>query len=82
MGKPLLDPYLRCKILDETLIGIIGKRSERDLSGLFTHIICIYYIPYALTVHFPITSSVKYQPIFHTSYSRYTTHDVSVQLSK
>ena len=24
--------------------------------------ICIYYIPYTLTVHFPITSSMRYQP--------------------
>ena len=68
MGKPL---HPRCKILDETLIGIIGERSERDLAGLFTQdsrYICIYYIPYALTVHFPITSSMRYQPIFHTLY--------------
>ena len=35
--------------------------------------VCIYtiyfhYIPYALTVHFPITRSERYQPIFYTLY--------------
>ena len=30
--------------------------------------VCIYFIPYVLTVHFPITHSVRYQPIFHTLY--------------
>ena len=27
-----------------------------------------YYIPYVLTVYFPITRSVRYQPVFHTLY--------------
>ena len=30
--------------------------------------ICIYYIPPPLTVHFPMTHSVRYQPILHTLY--------------
>ena len=34
--------------------------------------ICIYYIPPPLTVHFPMTRSVRYQPILHTLY--YTLH--------
>ena len=32
----------------------------------------IYYIPPPLTVHFPMTRSVRYQPILHTLY--YTLH--------
>ena len=28
----------------------------------------IYYIPYVLTVHFPMTLSMRYQPTFHTLY--------------
>ena len=35
-----------------------------------------YYIPYALTVYFPILRSVKYQPIFHTLY--FTLHRARV----
>ena len=35
-------------------------------------IICIYYIPPPLTVHFSMTRSVRYQPILHTLY--YTLH--------
>ena len=35
--------------------------------------ICIYYIPPPLTVHFPMTRSVRYQPILHTLY--YTLHN-------
>ena len=31
--------------------------------SLHIHIFCI---PYALTIHFPITHSMRYQPIFHT----------------
>ena len=27
-----------------------------------------YYIPYVLTVYFPIMYSVRYQPVFHTLY--------------
>ena len=34
--------------------------------------IYIYYIPPPLTVHFPMTRSVRYQPILHTLY--YTLH--------
>ena len=34
--------------------------------------ICIYYIPPPLTVHFSMTRSVRYQPIFNTLY--YTLH--------
>ena len=34
--------------------------------------IYIYYIPPTLTVHFPMTRSVRYQPILHTLY--YTLH--------
>ena len=34
--------------------------------------ICIYYIPPPLTIHFPMTRSVRYQPILHTLY--YTLH--------
>ena len=29
---------------------------------------CVYYIPPPLTVHFPMTRSVRYQPILHTLY--------------
>ena len=32
----------------------------------------IYYLPLPLTVHFPMTRSVRYQPILHTLY--YTLH--------
>ena len=32
----------------------------------------VYYIPPPLTVHFPVTRSVRYQPILHTLY--YTLH--------
>ena len=32
----------------------------------------VYYIPPPLTVHFPMTRSVRYQPILHTLY--YTLH--------
>ena len=31
--------------------------------------IYIYYIPPSLTVHFPMTRSVRYQPILHNLYS-------------
>ena len=34
--------------------------------------IYIYYIPPSLTVHFPMTRSVRYKPILHTLY--YTLH--------
>ena len=30
--------------------------------------IYIYYIPPQLTVHFPMTGSVRYQPVLHTLY--------------
>ena len=36
------------------------------------HDIYIYYIPPPLTVHFPMTRSVRYQPTLHTLY--YTLH--------
>ena len=35
-------------------------------------ILCIYYIPPPLTVHFSMTQSVRYLPILHTIY--YTQH--------
>ena len=35
---------------------------------IFPDILSIYYIPTPLTVHFPMTHSVRYQPIFHTLY--------------
>ena len=37
-----------------------------------TRDIYIYYIPPPLTVHFPMTRSMRYQPILHTLY--YTLH--------
>ena len=41
-------------------------------SNVFWSCIYIYYIPPPLTVHFPMTRSVRYQPILHTLY--YTLH--------
>ena len=52
----------------------MGEASE-TLSGLFnreSQYVYIYYIPPPLTVHFPVTRSVRYQPILHTLY--YTQH--------
>ena len=47
--------------------------SEQDkVIGLVSIYIYIYYIPPPLTVHFPMTRSVRYQPILHTLY--YTLH--------
>ena len=39
----------------------------------------IYYIPYVLTVYFPITHSVRYHPIFHTLY--FTLHCACVLIN-
>ena len=39
---------------------------------VYIYIIYIYYIPPPLTVHFSMTRSVRYQPIFNTLY--YTLH--------
>ena len=39
---------------------------------VYTYYIYIYYIPPLLTVHFSMTRSVRYQPIFNTLY--YTLH--------
>ena len=52
----------------------IGERSE-PLSMVFNdqqRDIYIYYIPPPLTLHFSMTRSVRYQPIFNTLY--YTLH--------
>ena len=45
---------------------------QSSLCQLKAYIIYIYYIPPPLTVHFPMTRSVRYQPILHTLY--YTLH--------
>ena len=55
-------------------IFLVGERSE-PLSVVFNdqpRDIYIYYIPPPLTVHFSMTRSVRYQPIFNTLY--YTLH--------
>ena len=55
-------------------MGLIGERSEPH-TGLFnrdSRDMYIYYIPPPLTVHFPMTCSVRYQPILHILY--YTLH--------
>ena len=46
--------------------------SLRSLRSLALNNIYIYYIPPPLTVHFSMTRSVRYQPIFNTLY--YTLH--------
>ena len=50
---------------------IIGERARHSqVCSIEIRDICVYIycIPYALTVHFPITQSARYLPIFHTLY--------------
>ena len=59
------------------LLYIIGERAKRARHSQVCSIenriyIYIYYIPPPLTVHFSMTRSVRYQPIFNTLY--YTLH--------
>ena len=44
------------------------KYNSKILLVNIIHIHIFYYIPSPLTVHFPITHSVRYQPILHTLY--------------
>ena len=51
------------------ILSLPAPTSERGyMIGAGVHLYIIYYIPYVLTVHFPIMRSVRYQPIFHTLY--------------
>ena len=55
-------------------VKIIRRRTrERTIEKTtYIHINIFYYIPPPLTVHFPMTCSLRYQPILHTLY--YTLH--------
>ena len=49
-------------------VYLVSKQSEQG--SIYSHVydVYIYCIPYALTVCFPITYSMRSQPIFHTLY--------------
>ena len=53
-------------------IFLIGQAKRAPHWAVQSRFRVIYYIPPPLTVHFPMTRSVRYQPILHTLY--YTLH--------
>ena len=50
------------------LFVFVDVRMECTIEKTIHTYIYTYYIPSPLTVHFPITRSVRYQPIFNTLY--------------
>ena len=61
-----------CCELEMSLYYFITPHAQREQgkvirAGVLMYIY-IYNIPSPLTVHFPITHSVRYQPIFHNLY--------------
>ena len=73
------DFYRCCKAphaRKQRVLAAISKLRSTFFTGykikICTYYIYIYYIPPPLTVHFPMTRSMRYQPILHTLY--YTLH--------
>ena len=58
--------------LEKRLATLASPLFHLLVYGFVLWYIYIYYIPPPLTVHFPMTHSVRYQPILHTLY--YTLH--------
>ena len=68
----------RCAFYKKILDLLDGKSVSVEVNEKFCrvrlnffvlkHIYHIYYITSPLTIHFPITRTVRYQPIFHTLY--------------
>ena len=58
--------YFKKYLLSLLLLLPTHAREQGKVIDVGVHIyICIYYIPPPLTVHFPMTRSVRYQPIFN-----------------
>ena len=64
---------MSCKALCGIIIGRAKRAPRIEIKiPACADILCLLHIPPPLTVHFPMTRSVRYQPILHTLY--YTLH--------